>query len=155
MKVRFSDIEMAFEYVSGGAQSEHTALLSRETGEFYYRSDIGDSDEFPDELPEDLETSPENYVEIPHRNDLDLGRQLVFDFISENLPDEYQTVRRIFSSSGAYSRFKAFLQQRNVDQVVCLVNQIDRPWRGGSRIAAERALDQVVGLLQTPVQTGQ
>ena len=114
MKVRFSDIEMAFEYVSGGAQSEHTALLSRETGEFYYRSDIGDSDEFPDELPEDLETSPENYVEIPHRNDLDLGRQLVFDFISENLPDEYQTVRRIFSSSGAYSRFKAFLQQRNV-----------------------------------------
>jgi hypothetical protein len=110
MKVRLNDIEMAFEYVSGGTLGEHSALLSRETGEIYYQSDIGDSDE----LPEDFEDAPESYVEIPHKNDLDLGRKLVLDFISENLPNDYSTVQRIFSSRGAYSRFKSFLQQKNL-----------------------------------------
>lgn len=110
MKMRFSDIEMAFEYVSSGSPSEHSALLSRATGEIYYQSEIGDSEE----LPEDFEDSPEKYVDIPHKNDLDLGRQLVFDFIAAHLPDELHAVRSIFSSRGAYSRYKSFLQQKGL-----------------------------------------
>jgi hypothetical protein len=68
---------------------------------------LGDSDELPDDLEED-----EKYVSIPHKNDLNLGRNLVLDFVSANLSDEYEQVRRIFSRKGAYARFKDLLESK-------------------------------------------
>ncbi|MCG2775017.1 MAG: hypothetical protein L6406_04970, partial [Desulfobacterales bacterium] len=53
-------------------------------------------------------------IEIPHKNDLDLGRHLVFEFIEEYLPDDYERVRQMFRRSGAYSRYKALLEQRGL-----------------------------------------
>jgi hypothetical protein len=68
---------------------------------------MGDSDE----LPEDIEEN-ENYISIPHKSDLDLGRNLVFDFVEANIPDEFERVRAIFSRKGAYARYKDLLEAR-------------------------------------------
>jgi hypothetical protein len=66
-------------------------ISTKETGETYYVSTLGDSDELPDDLDEN-----EKYINIPHKNDLDLGRNLVFNFISTNLPGELETRQRNF-----------------------------------------------------------
>ena len=60
-----------------------------------------------DEFPEDVDSVA--YVAIPHKNDLDLGRDLVFDFVSHHLPNEFETVQQFFRSRGAYSRYKSLL----------------------------------------------
>jgi hypothetical protein len=104
----FSEIEDAFLFVSSSPPFEHSAYLNKETGEIYYASEVGG--DF-DELPGDLEES-DKYVSIPHKNDLDLGRDLVFAFVSANLPDEYGKVRGFFSGRGAYARYKDLLESK-------------------------------------------
>lgn len=105
--MKYSDIEHAFLFVSMAPPEEHYAYINKETGETYYVSESGDSDELPDDWEEN-----EKFIAIPHKNDLNLGRDLVFDFISSNLPDEFEQVRRIFSRSGAYARFKDLLESK-------------------------------------------
>lgn len=104
---KYSDVEEAFMFVSMSLPDEHEAFLNQETGEIYFVSMIGDSDE----LPEDLEES-EKYISIPDKNDLNLGRDLVFDYVSIHLPDEFERVRGFFSKSGAYARYKDLLQSK-------------------------------------------
>ena len=53
-------------------------------------------------------------IEIPHKNDLDLGQSLVFDFVGANLPDDYHGVRDIFRRRGAYARFKELLAEKDL-----------------------------------------
>jgi hypothetical protein len=105
--MKYSDVENAYMFVSMSPPDEHYAYLNKETGETYYVSMLGDSDELPDDLEEN-----EKYISIPHKNDLNLGRDLVFDFISANLPDEYEQVRRMFSKKGAYARLKELLESK-------------------------------------------
>jgi hypothetical protein len=108
--MNFSDIEAAFYFVSSGRPHEHSALLSRETGQIYYVSELGDSDK----LPDDVEDEPEKYVRIRHKDNLGLGMSLVFSFVAESLLDEFDTVQRIFRSKGAYSRFKSLLEEKGL-----------------------------------------
>jgi hypothetical protein len=105
--MKYSDIEDAFMFVSMSPPEEHYAYLNKETGETYYVSTLGDSDELPADLDEN-----EKFINIPHKNDLDLGRNLAFNFISANLPAELKQVRRIFRSKGAYARFKDLLESK-------------------------------------------
>jgi len=51
---------------------------------------------------------------VPHKYDLDLGNALVFDFVDEFMPDDYGMVRNMFRRRGAYSRFKDFLERRDM-----------------------------------------
>jgi len=44
MEIKFSDIEIAFEYVSSTPMTANTAVICKETGEIYFRSDYGDED---------------------------------------------------------------------------------------------------------------
>jgi hypothetical protein len=46
------------------------------------------------------------------KNDLDLGRNLVFDFVEANIPGEFESVREIFSRKGAYARYKDVLEAK-------------------------------------------
>ena len=105
--MKYPDVENAYMFVSMSPPDEHYAYLNKETGETYYVSTLGDSDELPDDLEEN-----EKYISIPHKNDLNLGRDLVFDFISANLPAEYEQVRRMFSKKGAYARLKELLEAK-------------------------------------------
>ena len=109
MPVSFSDLQLAFEFVSGGGMGENEAYLDRQSGKIYWHSEFGDNDE---ELPEDIDD--EKYISIPHKRELDLGKPLVLDFALEFLPDDYNEVRDIFSRRGAYRRYKDLLVRRGV-----------------------------------------
>jgi hypothetical protein len=75
MAILFDDIENAFLFVSMDQKFMHNAYLCKETGQIFYTSELGDSDE----LPEDIDDT-EKYITIPHKNDLELGKALVFEF---------------------------------------------------------------------------
>jgi len=110
--VKFSDIQDAFLFVSSAGYGMHSALLCQDTGKIYYRSEMGALDEIEDEDP-DLEKC----IEIPHKNDLDLGQNLVFEFVQMHLPDDYDRVRQIFRKPGAYGRFKELLDSKGLLEI--------------------------------------
>ena len=109
MAISFDDIENAFLFVSMDQQGMHNAYLCKETGQLFYTSEMGDSDE----LPEDID-DPEKYITIPHKNDLELGKALVIEFTSKYLPKELDRVYSIFLSRGAYSRYKDLLERKGL-----------------------------------------
>ncbi len=109
MKIKFDDIENAFFFVGMDMKFMHHAILCKETGRIFYTSELGDSDE----LPEDIEDY-EKYISIPHRKDLDLGKALVIEFTSKYLPNELDRVYSIFRSRGAYSRYKDLLEKEGL-----------------------------------------
>ena len=126
MPVSWTDLILAFEFVSAGDTGEHQAFLCKQTGKLYWQSDS--SDEL-DELPDDIDDG-EKYVQIPDKRELDLGKPLVFDFVGQFLPDDFDEVQRIFSRKGAYGRFKDLLVRRStLDQ-----------WYGFESKAEESAL---------------
>ena len=127
MSVKFGDLQLAFDFVNSGGLGENQAILDTQTGRLYWHSEIGDNFE-EDELPEDLDG--ERCIEIPHKNELNLGRALVFDFVQRFLPDDYDDVRDIFRRRGAYGQFKAMLVRRGA---------LDR-WHDFSAKAEEAAL---------------
>jgi len=107
--ITFSYIQDAFFFVSSAPYGMHSALFRKDTGQILYRSEMGDIDEIGDE---DLDW--DTYIEIPHKNDLDLGQRLVSEFVDTHLPDEYQRVKQIFRRRGAYGRFKDFLESKGL-----------------------------------------
>ena len=104
--MKLSDLELSFEYVGSGRQYERSAYVRRSTGETFWRSDYGDEDELPEGFEEDGD-----FVEIPHKNDLDLGKDLVWRFVRWKIPDRYHQVQDIFSRRGAYGRYKSLLER--------------------------------------------
>ena len=107
MAVSFSDLQLAFEFVSSGEMGENEACLDRQSGKIYWHSEFGEIDE---ELPDDIDN--EKYIAIPDRRELDLGKPLVLEFAREFLPDDYDEVRHIFNRRGAYRRYKDLLVRR-------------------------------------------
>lgn len=101
--INFSDLEDAFFFVSSEQPSMNSAIINKRTGETFYRSDLTDIDEFPENYESD------DFIEIPHKNDLNLGRDLVFDFVVSYFPERLDDVMAIFRSRGAYLRFKDLL----------------------------------------------
>ena len=102
--MKYADLEFEFNSVSSGDPYDHTVYVSRSTGQTYFRSDMADVDELPDDVEEN-----DDYVEIPHKHDLDLGKKLVWEFVDLQIPGLKNKVQGIFSRRGAYSRYKAFL----------------------------------------------
>lgn len=109
MAISFGDIENAFLFVSMGFYGDNTAYVDLKTGRVIYRSESGDIDEIGDE-----EVDWDDLIEVPHKNDLDLGRQLVFEFAGLRLPHDYDRIRDMFRGSGAYGRFKDFLASKGL-----------------------------------------
>lgn len=64
-------------------------------------------------MPDDLEEN-DDYLWIPHRNDLDLGQNLVFEFAEQRLPSAIDQVCGFFQYAGAYSRFRDLLEQNGL-----------------------------------------
>ena len=107
MAVSFSDLQLAFEFVSSGSMGENEAYLDRRSGKIYWHSEFSENHE---ELPDDIDD--EKYISIPDKRELDLGTPLVLDFAREFLSDDYDEVRHIFSRRGAYRRYKELLVRR-------------------------------------------
>ena len=107
--VKFSDIQDAYLFVSSAPYGDHSAVLRMDTGQILYSSETGGIDEI-----EDADLDGETCVEIPHKNDLDLGKALVFEFVETHMADAYDDVRQMFRSQGAYSRFKSMLESKGL-----------------------------------------
>ena len=107
MAVSFSDLRLAFEFVSSGGMGENEAYLDRQSGKIYWHSEVGNNDE---DLPDDIDE--EKYISIPEKRELDLGKPLVLEFAREFLPVDDDAVRHIFSRRGAYGRSKDLLVRR-------------------------------------------
>ena len=110
MPIKFSDIEDAFFFVSMGEMYMNSAFLCLKTGQVLYISDFSDSDE----LPEDIDDEPDKYIEIPHKNELNLGKPLVLEFSAMHLPDNLEKVNSFFHKKGAYSKFKNLLEAKGL-----------------------------------------
>ena len=111
MGIKFSDIEHAYLFVSMAPEFSNQAILCKETGEIFYASEYDDEDEIPEDVYENDEC-----IEIPGKNELDLGKNLVFEFVEENLPEMYERVRQIFRKRGAYARYKDLLDEKGLLQ---------------------------------------
>jgi hypothetical protein len=101
----------AFQFANFDGMGEHHAYVCRKTGKIYEHSEALDEDD-QEPLPDDLEDN-DDYLVIPDKRELDLGKPLVLDFASEFLPNDFDEVRRIFSQRGAYAAFKDLLARRN------------------------------------------
>ncbi len=110
MQHDFPKIELAFDSVSSQMPSMCTAYLCRNSGKIFY---LDDATGIYDELPDDFETS-DDYIEIPHKNELDLGSDLAFDFTRAHAPNLLDDVREVFSRKGAYRGFKSLLSRNGL-----------------------------------------
>lgn len=110
--IKFSDIQEGFFFVSSAGYGMHSAVLCKDTGKIFYRSEMGDIDEAEDE-----DVDLDKCIKIPHKNDLDLGQSLIFEFIQMHLPDDYDRVRQMFRRPGAYGRFKDLLDSKGVLEI--------------------------------------
>ena len=108
MPVSFQKILNGFEFAASGGIGEYQAILCRQTGKIYLRSEVSDFDEPIDELPEDVEDD-EKYIALPDKRELGLGKPLALDFAREFLPRDFDEVRDIFGRRGAYAKFRALL----------------------------------------------
>ncbi|MEI6103393.1 MAG: UPF0158 family protein [Methanothrix sp.] len=105
----FDEIHDAFLFVSSDGYGMNRALLCLDNGEIYYHSEDG----VFDELDED-KFDCDHFLEIPHKNDLDLGQSLVYEFVEQQMPNDSGRVQGIFSNRGAYRRFKDLLEHRGL-----------------------------------------
>ena len=101
--VDYSELEMGYETVVGTCE-DVAIYVSKVTGEI-----VWDAEEYSGE-PCPVENIDENddYIHLPDKYDLDLGKVLVMKF-AEDLPELYDEIRRIFSRRGAYGNFKSLL----------------------------------------------
>ncbi len=107
MPVSFKELLDAFEFASLGQLGEAQAFVSLRTGKIHYRSDYTDDDE---DLPDDIDG--EDYLEVPQKRDLGIGKRTALDFTREFMVSDFDAVRQIFSRKGAYGRFKDLLDRR-------------------------------------------
>jgi len=105
--VKLSELVDAFEFVSVSDLDEHQAYICKRTGRIIFASEGVDLEE-DIEFPDDPELA--DYLPVPHRRDLDLGRRLALSFVAEALPGSFAKATEIFSRKGAYRRFKQLLQ---------------------------------------------
>ena len=109
-KFTFLQIDNAYMQASFGTRWDSSVVICKDTGEILVRSDLAGIDEISER--EDLDW--DQCVQVPHKSEFGLGKRLVFDFVWEYLPADYDYVRRLFLRAGAYSRYKALLERRGL-----------------------------------------
>ena len=109
--ISYDALESALQWSSSGAPFENDAYVSRTTGEVFFRSMDGDFGD--EEIPEDIDDDT-RYVAMPHKNDLDLGRSLVIEFVDREAPSHASKVGSFFRQRGAYGKFKILLEREGL-----------------------------------------
>lgn len=108
--INLDELRNAFEFVSSGPSSQHSAYICMDTGIIYWKSNVMDLEE---EIPDDIETS-DRYIPVPHKNDLKLGQNLALSFVEQEISHEYNFAASLFRKRGAYRRFKELLQSQDL-----------------------------------------
>ena len=111
--IEYGDLESALHWSSSGLPVENQAQICRRTGRVYLKSMYGNFEE--EELPEDIDDESQ-YVTVPHKNELNLGRDLVFEFVENEEPQIIGAVQAAFRQRGAYAKFKDILDRKGMLQ---------------------------------------
>ena len=113
MEVSLSDLEDAFDFVSNGILLENQAWLCKKTGKFFFSSSevLDEDEENSIGLPKDADLK--QFISIPNKKELNLGKNLVMDFAHEFCNEELHLIQRMFSGKGAYSKFKSYLENKD------------------------------------------
>jgi hypothetical protein len=121
--ISLDDLIDAYLFITMG-EYDHQAHIRRSTGEIITSGgDYVDPD--APTLPDDPD--PDEYIQVPDRHDLDLGRDLALAFVARALPDKLDEAHRIFSRKGAYRRFKDLLHDTDtIDQWHAFEDQATR-----------------------------
>ena len=106
--ISYAGLESALDWSSSAGPYENQAIICRRTGRVYLQSMHGDFEE--EGLPEDIEDGS-LYLAVPHKNELNLGRELVFEFVEAEAPKMESQVNAAFRQRGAYSKFKSILER--------------------------------------------
>jgi hypothetical protein len=105
----FDIIDDAFHYVSDAPPGERCALLHRPSGKVYLASFKAGYDQ----RPAGSESDPD-YLNIPHRQQLDPGKPLLLEFVRCNCPRELTLVEGLFARPGAFRKVKDLLQRKDL-----------------------------------------
>ena len=106
----YEDLLDAYEWVSSDPNLQTTAYVNRESGTVYLDNEEIETDEA---LPEDIEDGTK-YIAVPHKHDLDLGKAVVFEFVEDFLPNDFDKISGYFKRPGAYSKYKDLLQRKQL-----------------------------------------
>lgn len=109
-RVNYEELRNAFEFVSSAAPATNAAYICGLTGNIYW---LADSLELEQAVPADVETA-EQYIAVPHKNELQLGQKMALDFIDQVLPADYNLVSSFFRKRGAYRRYRELLQAQGL-----------------------------------------
>ena len=78
--VKLSELIEAFEFVSASDADEHLVYICKRTGQIISVADglnLEDETDFPED------PDPADYLPVPDRRDLDLGRRTALAFVAE------------------------------------------------------------------------
>lgn len=110
--VAFADLQSAFDWIAAGSLMRAEAYIDLRDGRVWCVSeDAGIEEAKP---PPDLDSG--HYLAVPDKRNLDLGRQLAFDFARRYLPRDFDRVRAMFHRRGAYGRFRELVEARGLRQ---------------------------------------
>ncbi len=113
--LKFTDIRTAFEHVSSGSYGECEAWLSQEKSKVFMKFDEMITGEKPEVTAKELKNG--DWIAIPDKRDLNLGKKLVFRFAEKHLPEcDCFEVERMFSKRGAYAQWRYFLERHDLLQ---------------------------------------
>ena len=132
VNVNKDDLVMAIDMVSASESCgiDSYAYVCTVTGKVWVTGFDDESLEDQD-LASDLSDNPQ-YIMAPDKREMDLGRDLVFKFIGEELPNELERVYGFFRRRGAYGKYKRLLEQ----------HQLLEQWHGHEEQEVERALER-------------
>ena len=102
------DLREAFDFASSGGWLENSAYVCIDTGEIYWTSMSGELD-LDEEPPDDLEDF-DRYIQVPHKTNLDLGKDLLLAFIAQELPDDHASADDFLRRGNGYRRVKDLLE---------------------------------------------
>jgi len=113
--VAWDDLLEAFSFVNSAPAGENKARLSLSSGQI--RRDSVWTDVWADaDDGGEAETDAGDTLDIPHKTELGLGRDLALWFVEEVIPDRQDEVTEFFEKRGAYAKFKALLAEEGLLQ---------------------------------------
>ena len=113
--VKWEELREAFDFVNSAPQGENSARLTLASGQIQRESVWTDMFDASSGGGTEAKGSDQT-LDIPHKTQLGLGRELVLWFVEEVIPDLYEDVEEFFQRRGAYAKFKALLAEEGLLQ---------------------------------------
>ena len=98
----------AIDFVNSGHYGDNVAAYRKDTGQLLFRT-VGVEDQIGP-----VPVSDPDYVFMPRKDELHLGRDIVMQFVAEYLPRERGHVDWLFRKEGAFGRFKGYLDEKGL-----------------------------------------